>query len=143
MRFAISSCLMGIHCKYSGGNNINEALVQYMKNHEVLLVCPEVLGGLPTPRASAEIKNGRVVNTDGVDITQQFEDGACKAIEQIHAFQPDCIITQSRSPSCGKGTIYDGDFQKKLINGNGKFVQKLLEQGFPVMDIQEFVKSIS
>lgn len=143
MRYAISSCLMGINCKYSGGNNLCEALVAYMKGHDVLLVCPEVLGGLQTPRASAEIVQGAVMNTNQEDVTQQFITGANIALQQILDFQPDFVITQSRSPSCGKGYIYDGTFSKKLIPGNGKFVQILETNHIPVLDIQEFLETIS
>lgn len=143
MKYAVSSCLMGVNCKYSGGNNANQRLIAYLKDHEVFLICPEVLGGLPIPRASAEIVEGRVKNTDQEDVTDQFLAGAKLALDQILAFQPDQVITQSRSPSCGKGFIYSGNFDKKLIPGNGKFVQMLLANDIPVLDIQEFMETIS
>lgn len=143
MKYAISSCLMGINCKYSGGNNLNEKLKIFMKDKEYILVCPEVLGGLSTPRACAEIVCGKVMNTDKKDVTKQFEQGARIAIEQIKDFQADIVITQSRSPSCGKGRIYDGSFTGKLTSGNGKFVQLLLDKEILVMDIEEFLTNIS
>lgn len=143
MKYAISSCLMGVNCKYSGGNNLNETLKTFMKDKEYILVCPEVLGGLSTPRACAEIVCGKVMNTDKEDVTKQFEEGARIAYEQIKEFKADIVITQSRSPSCGKGQIYDGSFSGKLTSGNGKFIQFLLQKGVSVMDIEEFLTNIS
>lgn len=143
MKYAISSCLMGINCKYNGGNNGNEKLISFMKDKDYIIVCPEVLGGLPTPRASSEIVNGKVMNTKDEDVTAQFEKGAQIALDQIIENQIDLVITQSRSPSCGKGTVYDGTFSKKLTKGNGKFVQLLLEHNIPVMDIEDFLTKIS
>ena len=143
MKYAISSCLMGVNCKYNGGNNVNKALIKRMKDKQVLLICPEVLGGLSVPRACCEIVGQSVLNTEANDVSMQFYKGASKALEEIIAFHADLVITQSRSPSCGKGIIYDGSFQKKLIEGNGIFVQMLIDKGFPVMDIQEFLESNS
>lgn len=143
MKYAISSCLMGVNCKYSGGNNLNETLKTFMKDKEYILVCPEVLGGLFTPRSCAEIVCGKVMNTDKEDVTKQFEEGARIAYEQIKEFKADIVITQSRSPSCGKGMIYDGSFSGKLTSGNGKFIQFLLQKRVSVMDIEEFLTNIS
>jgi uncharacterized protein YbbK (DUF523 family) len=143
MKYAISSCLMGVNCKYSGGNNGNEKLISFMKDKNYILVCPEVLGGLPTPRACSEIVNDKVINTLQEDVTAQFEKGAQLALDQILENQIDLVITQSRSPSCGKGIVYDGTFSKKLTKGNGKFVQLLLQHNIPVMDIEEFLTKIS
>ena len=142
MKYAISSCLMGVNCKYSGGNNRNAVLCAFMKDKEYLLVCPEVLGGLPTPRACSEIVDDRVMNTCGEDVTRQFEEGARIAYEKILAFGADIVITQSRSPSCGKDIIYDGTFCGHLKPGNGKFVQLLMQKGIPAMDIEEFLQNI-
>lgn len=143
MRYVISSCLMGCNCKYSGGNNGDAALMDYMKQHEVLEVCPEVLGGLPIPRASAEIVGDKVMNMNQEDVSAAFYTGARIALEKTLAFAPDLVILQPRSPSCGKGMIYDGSFSKRLIPGDGIFVRLLKEAGIPVKTCEEFLADLS
>ena len=81
MRIAVSACLIGENCKYSGGNNYSEKVIDYIKGNEVLSVCPEVLGGLPVPRESAEIVNGIVSHKDGTSVDKEFRKGAKKALE--------------------------------------------------------------
>ena len=110
MKILVSACLVGDNCKYNGGNNLNERLVEFLAAHEVAKVCPEFLGGLPTPRAPAEIQKGQVVNTEGRNVTKEFEAGALRAFEIVEKEKPDLIILQSRSPSCGIKQIYDGTF---------------------------------
>ena len=140
MKYAVSSCLMGINCKYSGGNNANEELMAYMKEQQCLLVCPEVLGGLPIPRACSEQCNGRVMNTKNEDVTTAFVLGAQRALQQLLDHNIDLVITQPRSPSCGKGMIYSGTFSNQLIKGDGIFVQLCIKNGFQVMNVDEFLK---
>lgn len=140
MKYAVSSCLLGENCKYSGGNNKNEELLAFLSDKEVISICPEVLGGLPTPRACAEIQGNRVVNTEGSDVSEAFRNGAEEAIRIIREFGADLVITQPRSPSCGKGIIYDGSFTGTLIKGNGIFVQLLEQSGITVKTCEEFLK---
>lgn len=83
------------------------------------------------------------MNTDGEDVTAQFEKGAELAYAQIQEFQPDLVILQPRSPSCGKGIVYDGSFQKKLVTGNGVFVRLLMKEGIPVMTCGEFLEEVN
>lgn len=139
-KYAISSCLMGVNCKYSGGHNLNEVLVNFMKDKSYILVCPEVLGGLPIPRACCEIKDGHVMDVNGQDVSEQFHFGAYKALEQILREHIDQVILQPRSPSCGAGSIYDGSFSKKLVKGDGVFVKLLKEKGIQVTPCDEFLK---
>lgn len=141
-RYVVSSCLLGHNCKYSGGNNRNEQLISFLKDKEVLCVCPEVLGGLSIPRASSEICGEKVINTNGEDVSEQFYAGALKALQKTLEFQADLAILQPRSPSCGKGFIYDGTFTKRLISGNGVFVKMLLEEGIEVKTCEEFNKEL-
>ena len=141
-RYVVSSCLLGHNCKYSGGNNRNEKLINFLKDQEVLCVCPEVLGGLPIPRASSEIRGDKVINTNGEDVSKQFYAGALKALQKTLEFQPDLAILQPRSPSCGKGFVYDGTFTKRLVPGNGVFVKMLLEAGIEVKTCEEFSKEL-
>lgn len=132
----VSACLIGEKCKYNGGDNYSEKLMEFLKGKEYIAICPEVLGGLPTPRTSCEIIRGRVIDQNGVDKTMEYEKGAEQAL-QI-ALEKGCklAILQTRSPSCGKGKIYDGTFSKRLIVGDGKTVQLLEKNGIEVINIE-------
>lgn len=137
MKILVSACLVGDNCKYNGGNNLNERLVEFLAAHEVAKVCPEVLGGLPTPRAPAEIQKGQVVNTEGKNITKEFSLGAQKAFEIVQKENPDLIILQSRSPSCGIKQIYDGTFSGNKIPGHGLFAELCIKAEYKVLDIED------
>ena len=112
MKVAVSSCLLGINCKYSGGNNYHDELNRWLKDHEITAVCPEVLGGLPVPRASCEIRNEKVKTKSGDDKTKEYRRGAEKALAQVRENGCELVILQARSPSCGVCHIYDGTFSK-------------------------------
>ena len=135
MKIAVSACLLGENCKYNGGNNYNEKLAEFLKGHEVIGVCPEVLGGLPTPRNSSEIVDGVVRHKDGTSVDAEFRKGAELALEIVKKNNVELVILQSRSPSCGVDIIYDGTFSKTLIPGDGVFVKLLKENGIRVMDV--------
>ena len=137
MKIAVSACLLGENCKYNGGNNYSEKLVDYIKGNDVLSVCPEVMGGLPVPRESAEIVNGVVSHKDGTSVDKEFRKGAKKALEIVKEENVDLVILQSRSPSCGVNSIYDGSFSGKLISGKGVFADLLQKNGIKVMDIAD------
>ena len=137
MVIAVSACLLGQNCKYNGGNNRNEKLLDFLKDHEVISVCPEVFGGLPTPRDPSEIVNGVVRHKDGVSVDKEFREGACIALEKVLNSRAELVILQSRSPSCGPDTIYDGTFSKRLIPGDGVFVQLLKEHKIKYMDVKD------
>ena len=137
MKIMDSACLLGENCKYNGGNNLNPELLHLLSRHDVIPVCPEVLGGLPTPRVPAEIVNGTVINREGVSVDDAFRRGAKKALEMARQEKPDLIILQSRSPSCGVKEIYDGTFSGKLIPGHGVFAEMALQAGFRVMDAED------
>lgn len=134
MRIAVSACLLGQACKYNGGSNLDEELVEWLARHEVVPVCPEVMGGLPTPRPRSEILDGRVVNEFGEDVDMAFKAGAARALEAIErAGGVDLAILQPRSPSCGVGAVYDGTFSGVLVPGDGVFTQLLAERGIPAL----------
>lgn len=136
MKIMVSACLLGENCKYNGGNNYSEKVMKYCEGHEVIPVCPEVLGGLPIPREPAEIVNGEVRNRyESVD--SQFRTGAGIALEKALSEKVDLVILQSRSPSCGVGTIYDGSFTGTKIPGNGVFAQLLMDNGIKAVDCAE------
>ena len=106
MKIMVSACLLGENCKYNGGNNRNEKVLEYIKGHEVIPVCPEVMGGLPTPRVPAEIVNDIVTNKEGIKVDTEFRKGAGMALEIAKENQVDLVILQSRSPSCGRDRGY-------------------------------------
>lgn len=139
----ISACLVGVNCKYNGENNYNEKAMELLKSGEAIFVCPEQIGGLVTPREPSEIKeiNGKkhVINNRGNDVTIEFEKGANEVLKLVKELDIKKAVLQSRSPSCGIGKIYDGNFQGKLVNGNGILAQLLLDNGIEAVDISEFM----
>ena len=134
MKILVSACLLGENCKYNGGNNRSEAILRFLEGHEVIGVCPEVLGGLPIPRIPSEILNGVVTNREGVSVDRNFRDGAARALEIALENRVDMAILQSRSPSCGVNEIYDGTFSGTKIPGHGVFAQMLIDAGIRVID---------
>ena len=137
MRIMVSACLMGENCKYNGGNNLNEKVLEFVKGHEVISVCPEVMGGLPTPRVPAEIVDGVVTTKGGRNVDVEFRKGAENALQIAIENQVDLVILQSRSPSCGPKQIYDGSFCGKRIDGQGVFAKMLMENGFKILDVED------
>ena len=137
MKIAVSACLLGKNCKYNGGNNYSKKVSDYIKGHEAVPVCPEVLGGLSTPREPAEIVNGRVSHKDGTSVDKEFRQGAETALRIVKEQEIDLVILQARSPSCGVNTIYDGSFSGKIIPGQGVFAELLKKNGIKVIDAED------
>ena len=137
MKIAVSACLLGENCKYNGGNNYSEKVAEFVKGHEVVSVCPEVMGGLPTPRESSEIVDGTVRHKDGVSVDEEFRKGAESALKKVLENGVELVILQSRSPSCGVKEIYDGTFSGRLIPGQGVFAKLLLDNNIRVLDVSE------
>ena len=127
----------GAERENTGKNNYCERVAKYLEGHAVIPVCPEVLGGLPTPRDPSEIVSGEVINCKGVSVDRQFREGAEKALQIAKENKIDLAILQSRSPSCGVRQIYDGSFTGKLIPGQGVFAKLLSENDFRVLDCEE------
>lgn len=140
MKIMVSACLLGENCKYNGGNNQNPELLHLLSGHEVIPICPEVLGELPTPRVPAEIVDGTVINREGVSVDAAFRQGAHMSLEIAMQEKPDLIILQSRSPSCGVKEIYDGTFSAKLIPGHGVFAEMVIQAGFRVVDVEDALR---
>ena len=136
----VSACLLGENCKYSGGNNRNEAVISFLNDKEYLAVCPERAGGLPSPRPPAEIRNDRVIDKEGKDVTAEFLLGAEKTLALAKKHRPELCILKANSPSCGCGEIYDGTFSGRKISGNGKTVDLLLKNGFSVITEKKIKK---
>ena len=128
----VSACLLGHSCRYDGGSNPVEAVIDLARNEDVVAVCPEVLGGLPTPRVPSERMREKVVTAEGGDVTEAFRTGALAAFEICKAHGCTEAILKARSPSCGCGHIYDGSFSGRLVRGNGVFAEMLLAEGIPV-----------
>ena len=137
MKIMVSACLAGENCRYDGGNNRNEKVLRLMEENKVILVCPEQLGGLPTPRVPCEIRNGVVTAKDGRIVDQEFRAGASKCLEIALREQPDLIVLQSRSPSCGVKQRYDGTFSGKLTKGAGVTADLLMKNGFRCIDVED------
>lgn len=131
-KLLISACLLGENCKYNGGNNYTPAVETLRERFEVIPVCPEQLGGLPTPRVPSERVGGKVLTRDGQDVTEAFRRGAEKTLAIARAEGAARAVFQVRSPSCGCGTIYDGTFSGTLVPGKGVTAQLLEESGIKV-----------
>ena len=133
----VSACLVGVNCKYNGGNNYNQKIVDLVKKGEAILVCPEQLGGLCTPRTPSEIvlKKGKryVYMKDGKDVTEEYYRGAKEVLELAKKFNISKAILKAKSPSCGCGKIYDGTFTGNKIDGNGITTQLLIDNGIEVI----------
>ena len=139
MKLMISACLMGTRCRYDGGAYDSMVLQNRLEKCTLIPVCPEQLGGLPTPRPPSEIRNGRVitrdgrvVSRDGRDVTEAFARGAQEAEKIARACGCECALLKERSPSCGSSIIYDGSFTGKRIPGEGVTTALLRRSGITV-----------
>ena len=132
-KLLVSACLMGENCKYSGGNNYCPAVEQLREHFDLIPVCPERDGGLPTPRVPSERQRDRVVNREGEDVTDQFRRGAELALRT--ALENGCTraLLKERSPSCGCGKIYDGTFTGTIVPGDGVTAQLLKTHNIPIL----------
>ena len=137
MKIMVSACLLGENCKYNGGNNLSDKVTRFIEGHEVIPVCPEVMGGLPTPRVPSEIVNGVVTMADGRNVDTEFRKGAQIGLNLAKENEVDLVILQSRSPSCGVKQIYDGTFSGNKIEGQGIFARLLTENGFRIVDEED------
>ena len=131
MNLLISACLMGIKCRYDGKQKKIPELDRLMESYVLIPVCPEVLGGLPTPRCPAEIVQG-VVTRDGRDVTENYRRGARESLRICQMTHTDCALLKERSPSCGFGSIYDGTFTGTLCPGDGVCAALLKQHGVRV-----------
>ena len=136
MKILISACLLGCRCRYDGGSKMHPAAAALAERHELVPVCPEQLGGLPTPRPPCEICQGRVVDQGGGDWTDNYRRGAEAVLALAKTYGATQALLQNRSPSCGSGWIYDGTFSKKLIQGDGITARLLSENGIQVIGIE-------
>lgn len=141
--YLVSSCLAGINCRYDGKNNLNKKVLDLVETGKAIPVCPEVLGGLDTPRDPSEIivdeeGNRRVVTEKGKDLTVEFKLGAEKTLKIAKIVEAKKAILQQRSPSCGSKKIYDGTFSGTLVNGRGLTAELLIAEGIEVLTEAEW-----
>ena len=133
MRILISACLLGVACRYDGAAKPHPGAAALAERHELIPVCPEQLGGLPTPRPPAE-RQGDTVRTRETDVTMQYRRGAEEALKLCKLMGCKVAILKERSPSCGSGSIYDGTFTGTLRPGDGVTAELLRACGIPYME---------
>jgi uncharacterized protein YbbK (DUF523 family) len=128
----VSACLAGVACRYDGAAKPCEKVLRLVAEGIAIPVCPEQLGGLPTPRLPAEMIGDRVIRKDGVDVTEAFHRGAREALKLARLVGAKTAILKARSPSCGYGKIYDGTFTSTLVDGYGIFADLCKKDGMIV-----------
>lgn len=133
MKILVSACLLGVNCRYNAQRaEVGADIARLMETHELVPFCPEVYGGLATPRAPSEIRRGRVYTAEGADVTQSFVRGAEEALSLALRFGCTAAVLKERSPSCGSGRVYDGTFSGALVDGDGITAALLKKAGIPV-----------
>lgn len=135
----VSACLLGENCKYNGGNNDNLYVRLYLKDKQYLAFCPEIAGGLESPRHPCERCRGRVINCEGEDLTDEFRDGAEQALELCREAGCELAVLKEGSPSCGVNWIYDGSFTHSRISGQGVTAQLLTENGIRCISEEDII----
>lgn len=137
MKYAISKCLCGYNCKYNGGNNYDIKIKDIIDNNEVIYICPEVFGGLPIPRIPFELKNGRAINKEGLDVTDKVMEGCNIALKMIKENNVNKVILKENSPTCGVHYIYDGTFTHTKIKGCGFLTKMLKDENIEVISNED------
>lgn len=132
MKILISACLLGLPCRYDRASKPQPWAAALAQRHELVPVCPEQLGGLPTPREPSERREGHVVMRTGADVTEQYRRGAEAALALCRLLGCEAAILKERSPSCGHGKIYDGTFSGTLTKRDGVTAELLLRSGIRV-----------
>lgn len=128
-RYVVSACLAGERCRYDGGDNACDLVIRLVEEGRAVPACPEVWGGLDTPRIPCERLGNRIINREGQDVTGQFKRGAALAMEFARKNGCTAAILKSRSPSCGFDRIYDGSFSRTLCSGDGVWAEMLRAEG--------------
>ena len=145
--YLISACLCGVNCKYNGKNNLNNRCLELLREEKAILVCPEQLGGLSTPREPAELIgntrevlegiDGKIISISGKDVTEEFLKGANETLKIAKAIGAKKAILKEGSPSCGCNFIYDGSFSGNKIRGKGLTAYMLEREGIKVISEKE------
>lgn len=138
MNILVSACLLGVCCRWDGETNGPHPDIEaLMSKHNLIPVCPEIMGGLPTPRHPAERRGNIVATRAYTDVTEQFERGAEEALKLCHLYRCRYAILKERSPSCGSGRIYDGTFKGNLVRRDGVTAELLKSFGVTVIGESE------
>lgn len=153
MKYLISACLVGENVRYDAKNCYTHALKQLLLAKQAVIICPEVMGGLSTPRLTAEIVGGdgidvlnghaRVLDSAGNDQSKAFVDGAYLALKLAQQHQVTHVVLKANSPSCGTHQIYDGNFNATKIMGQGVTAALLTQHGFKVIDENQFLQHLA
>jgi uncharacterized protein YbbK (DUF523 family) len=138
----VSACLLGLPCRYDGTGKADERLLALAKTHQFIPVCPEQLGGLPTPRPSAERHGSRVLTRDERDLTNAFTKGAGQTLYLAQLYGCRIAILKANSPSCGNGQVYDGTFSGRLVPGDGLTAALLKQNGLTILSEQDDLMSL-
>lgn len=138
----ISACLIGENTKYNGGNNFIKSVEKLYPLCDLIIICPEVMSGLKTPRSPSEIKNGKVINKANKDVTSFFKSGASLITYIAEQNNVKYAVLKENSPSCGVHHIYDGTFSNNLVKGSGITTQELIKKGIQVFSEKEIDKLI-
>ncbi len=138
----VSACLLGLPCRYDGTGKADERLLALAKTHQLIPVCPEQLGGLPTPRPSAERHGSRVLTRDERDLTTAFTKGAEQTLYLAQLYGCRIAILKANSPSCGNGQVYDGTFSGRLVPGDGLAAALLKQNGLTILSEQDDLMSL-
>lgn len=136
-KILVSACLLGIGCRYDGKSMPNEKVLALKEKYALIPICPEIYGGLSTPRTPSERVGELVLMKDGRDVTENYERGAAATLRLLEVTGATLAILKAKSPSCGKGLIYDGTFSGRLVSGNGVTAEKLTRAGIKVLTEDE------
>lgn len=138
MKILVSACLLGEACRYDGKSRPAAHIIELKEKHTLIPVCPEVMGGLPTPRPASEIQaDGRLLNVRGKDVTAEYRRGAETVLALAREHGAQVAILKEKSPACGKGRVYDGSFTGTLTEGNGVCADLLIRNGIRVLGESE------
>lgn len=133
MNILVSSCLMGVNCRYNGKGRMVDEMYILKEKYNLIPVCPELYGGLSIPREAAEQKDGLVITKSGKNFTDPFRKGAEEVLKLAKFYDCKYAILKERSPSCGFGKVYDGTFSDRLIDGNGVLAELLSLNGIKII----------
>ncbi len=139
-KLLVSACLTGCPCRYDGASKPNGAVMALEETWELIPVCPEELGGLSTPRLPSERVGEQVLHQNGVSVTDEFRLGAERCLQIAKEEGVSLALLKARSPSCGKGHIYDGTFTHTLCERDGMTAELLLKNGISVLSEEELEK---
>ena len=137
----VSACLLGLPCRYDGRSMPSREVISLGEKYNLIPVCPEIYGGLPTPRVPSERVGDKVLMKDGHNVTENYQRGAECALMLARIYSVDMAILKAKSPSCGCGRIYDGTFSGTLTDGLGVTAELLVNNGIRVITEEELVEN--